>query len=440
LLSRWATAPAVADWQRFGAGRFRWYHLLALSQGIVAVMTGFDVVIPFALAIGCPPALTPLLGMLALAGGMAPLVLPNLLKHADGNLRWLTIALSAAGETRGLLLAGLVVLLAAGVIGSLPVLLLVIVIVGLSGVLGSMVSTNLLSWHSAVLAETERRLVVPRLMSISLAAGALLLLPTALLMDGLVAHFGLIVYAVPFAIAGVFGLVELFVQARLPRPGRVRVPESALTADAPPPPQMASFVRSSVINAVGMGIAPYTSVYAIVVLGLSPGFTMAMGAVSLLTQVAASAWAGGRLTRGSSGQMLRSSFGVRAWAMALPVLAIPGLVFAPALLMASAVLGAIGFVNGTLAANERLFRLINGPAVLRQYGRFTAATSGAMTAGQLASMIVIGAGGAFGYGAYAGLYGISTGLRMVAYRKAAPKADALPAIRADALPAAAPPA
>jgi hypothetical protein len=100
LLSHWTSAPAVADWQRFGTARFRWYHLLALSQGIVAVMTGFDVVIPFALAIGCPPALTPLLGMLALAGGMAPLVLPNLLKRADGNLRWLTIVLSAVGETR----------------------------------------------------------------------------------------------------------------------------------------------------------------------------------------------------------------------------------------------------------------------------------------------------------------------------------------------------
>src|SRR6187549_2782572 len=169
------SAPAVDDWQRFGAGRFRWYHLLALSQGIVSVMTGFDVLIPFALAIGCPPALTPLLGMLSLAGGMAPLLLPNLLRRADGNLRLLTMVLSTMGETRGLLLMVLVILLAAGVVGTLPVMAFVIFIAGLSGVLGSMVSTNLLSWHSAVLPETERRLVVPRLMSISLAIGALLL-------------------------------------------------------------------------------------------------------------------------------------------------------------------------------------------------------------------------------------------------------------------------
>ena len=338
LISRWTSAPAMEDWQRFGAGRFRWYHLLALSQGIVAVMTGFDVLIPFALAIGFPPALTPLLGMLSLAGGMAPLLLPNLLKRADGNLRLLTIALSALGETRGVFLALLVILLAAGSLTALPVMLFVVVIVGMSGVLSSMVSTNLLSWHSAVLPEHERRLVVPRLMSISLAVGALLLLPTALLMDSLVERFGLIIYAVPFGIAGAFGVVEIFVQSRLPRPGRVRVPESALTADAPPPPGMSAFVRSSVVNAVGMGIAPYTSVYAIVVLGLTPGFTMGMGAISLLTQVAASAWAGSRLTRGSSTRMLRSSFGIRALAMALPIVALPGLLIAPALLIASVML------------------------------------------------------------------------------------------------------
>jgi hypothetical protein len=276
-------------------------------------------------------------------------------------------------------------------------------------------------------------------MSISLAIGALLLLPTALLMDGLVAQFGLIVYAVPFGIAGVFGLVEIFVQSRLPRPGRVRVPESALTADAPVPPQMGSFVRSSVINAVGMGIAPYTSVYAIVILGLTPGFTMAMGAVSLLTQVAASAWAGGRLTRGSSSRMLRSSFSIRALAMALPLLALPGLAVAPLLLMASVVLGAIGFVSGTLAANERLFRMINGPAVLRQYGRFTAATAGAMTGGQLVSMVAIAVGGPFGYASYAGLYGASTGLRLLAHRVAAPKPEVVAAGPADAIAVALPP-
>jgi hypothetical protein len=36
-VSAWTSAPAVADWGRFAAPRFRWYHLLALSQSIVDV-------------------------------------------------------------------------------------------------------------------------------------------------------------------------------------------------------------------------------------------------------------------------------------------------------------------------------------------------------------------------------------------------------------------
>jgi hypothetical protein len=417
------SGPALADWRLFATGRFRWYHLLALSAGIVGVLTGFDVVIPFALAIGCPPAVTPLLGMLALAGGVAPLVLPALLERSGGNLRGLTILISTVGETRGLWLALLVLLLAGGLLAPLPAMLLLIVLIAVSGVLGPMVGTSLLTWHSAVFDEDDRRLVVPRLMSVSLAVGAMLLLPTALLMDGLVRQFGLVVYAVPFGLAGLFGVFELLVQARLPRPGRVRVPASALSAPVPPPPAMAQFLRSSMLNSLGMGVAPYLSVYALVVLGLTPGFTMAMGAVSLLTQVAASAWAGSRLTRGSSSRMLRFSFGIRAWAMAAPLLALPGLFLAPVLLMLSAVLGAIGFVSGTLAGNERLFRLINGPAVLRQYGRYTAANAGAMTIGQLASGFALAAGGELGYLLYGGLFAASTGLRVVAYRVAAPRAE-----------------
>jgi hypothetical protein len=417
----------LSDWQRFAASRFRWYHLLALSQGIVAVITGLDVLIPFVLAIGCPPAVTPLLGILPLAGGMAPLVLPALLTRTDGNLRWLTLMLSAVNETRGLLMALLVVLLAAGALPAPVVLVAIIAITGTSGVLGSMVSANLLSWHSAVLTESDRRLVVPRLMSISLAIGAMLLLPTALLMDALVHQFGLVVYAVPFGVAGLFGVIELLVQWHLPPPGRVRVPPSALSAEAHRTPAFNQFLSSSLVNALGMGIAPYLSVYAIAVLGMTPGFTMAVAAIGMLTQLITSALASARLTRGSSSQMLRFSFAIRAGAMAAPMLALPGVAFAPLLLVLSSMLGAIGFVSGTLAANERLFRLINGPAVLRQYGRYAATTAGAMTFGQLVSGGALAVGSAFGYPVYAGLYAASTGLRIVATRMAAP--NRLPAGR-----------
>jgi hypothetical protein len=51
-----------------------------------------------------------------------------------------------------------------------------------------------------------------------------------------------------------------------------------------------------------------------------------------------------------------------------------------------------------------------------------------MTVGQLASMVAIAAGGSFGYAAYAGLYGASTGLRLLAHRVAAPPAEPVPAV------------
>ncbi len=411
---------ALAEWQRFAGRRFRWYHLLAIAQGIVAMMTGFEVLIPFALSIGCPPAITPLLGILPLAGGMAVLAMPRMLTRTDGNLRGLTMLISSVAETRGLMLVGVVLLVVADVLPTPLAVLLLFVVVGVNGVLAAMVGSNLLTWHSAVLGEDDRRLVVPRLMSVSLAVGALLLLPMALVMDVLVDAFGVIVYVIPFGLAGVFGLVELVVQRNLPRPGRVHVPVAALTGRVAQPPALRQMMRASVANALGMGAAPYVSVYAIAVLGLSAGFTMAMAALGTLTMVGASAVAGSWLTRGSSARLLRFSFAVRAAAMAAPVLALPGLAFAPLLLLLSSVLGAIGFASGTLAGNERLFRLINGPAVLRQYGRYTAANAGAMTSGQLLSGATLALGGGFGYPVYAVLYTLSTALRLVAYRMMAP--------------------
>ena len=59
---RWAqpSSPALADWRRFFDPRFRAFHVLAVLQGLM-VLAGFEVVIPFAIDIGCPPALTALL-------------------------------------------------------------------------------------------------------------------------------------------------------------------------------------------------------------------------------------------------------------------------------------------------------------------------------------------------------------------------------------------
>jgi len=431
---------ALAEWQHFGGRRFRWYHLLAVCQGIIGIMTGFDVLIPFALEIGAPPAITPLLGMLPLAGGMAVLAMPRMLARTDGNLRGLTMLISAMTETRGFMLVLIVLLVISGVLPTQLSVFLLLVVVGVNGVLAAMVGSNLLTWHAAVLGEQDRRLVVPRLMAVAMAIGALLLLPMALVLDALVDAFGLIVYVVPFGLAGVFGVVELMVQWNLPRPGRVQVPASALAGRTERPLDLTQFMRASVLNALGMGVAPYVAVYSIAVLGLTPGFTMAMAAVGILTMVVASVVAGSWLTRGSSARLLRFSFAIRAGAMAAPILALPGMAFAPLLMMLSSVLGAIGFSSGVLAANERLFRLINGPAVLRQYGRFTATNAGAMTAAQLASGTALALGGSFGYPVYAGLYAISSGLRLVAMRVISPRPVPADQPTPRALPAAALPA
>jgi len=417
--------PTVDDWRRFGDPRFRVYHYLALCQGVVSVLAGFDVVIPFALAIGVPPFLAVLMGVVPLAGGMAQLVMPRLLDRTDGNLRGVTILLAALSEPRGLYLALLALLVASGLIVGPLAFFALAALVAITSVLSSVAASNLLSWYSAVLPEQDRRLV-PRMMAVSLAIGALLLLPMAAVLDALSHQVGLLAYALPFLVSGALGIAEVAVLVRLRHPGRVVVPPAAVAADgeADSAPDLRRFLRVSAINALGMGFAPSMSVFMISILGLSAGFSMTVGAIGTLTMVVAAATAGSRLARDSAERMLRRSFGFRAVAMALPLLALPGAAWAPWLMIGTSILGAIGFSSGQLAANERLFRLIHGPAVVRHHARYLARTSGAMTLGQLIGAGVIAVGVPFGYPAFALLYGVSSVIRVVAYRQAAPVATA----------------
>jgi hypothetical protein len=408
---------AIDGWRRFGDPRFRTYHYLALTQGVVGILAGFDVVIPWALAIGCPPFLAVLLGVLPLAGGMAQLVVPRLLDRTNGNLRALTIFIAAIAEPRGLYFAALAVAAAAGLISGPVVLLALAVLIGVTSLLSSITGANLLSWHSSVLPDQDRRLVVPRLMAVSLAIGALLLLPIAVLLDSLVHMVGLYAYALPFVISGVLGLAEIWVLFRLRHPGQVIVPPAAQTAESEPTPELNRFLRSSGVNALGMGITPALSVFIISVLGMTAGFSMMVGAIGTLTMVVAAAFYGDRLARSSSSRMVRNSFGIRAIAMAAPLLALPLPAFAPAFVIATSMLGAVGFASGQLAANERLFRLIRGPAVIRHHARYLARTSGAMTLGQLFGAGVIAVAGPV-LPAFAGLYAASSAIRVVAFRLA----------------------
>lgn len=417
---------AIDGWRRFGEPRFRNYHYLALAQGVVGVLAGFDVVIPWALAMGCPPFAAILLGVLPLAGGIAQLTVPRLLDRTSGNLRGLTILIAAAGEPRGLYFAALAALFAAGIVSGPVALVALAVMLAITSVLSSVTGANLLSWHSAVLPDEDRRLVVPRLLAVSLAIGALLLLPMALLLDTLVRAIGVYAYALPFVVSGVLGLVELWVLFRLRHPGQVIVPPAAHTADNEPTPDLNRFFRSTTINALGMGITPSFSVLIISVLGMTAGFAMMTGAIGTLTMVVAAAFFGDRLTRGSSSRMLRGSFGIRAMAMTAALLTWPLPTLAPVLIIAASMLGSIGFASGQLAANERLFRLVRGPQVVRHYARYLARTSGAMTVGQLFSAGVIAVSGPVAP-AFAGLYGASALIRVFAFRDARPTIPDVPA-------------
>ena len=409
---------AIDGWRRFGDPRFRTYHYLALAQGVVGVLAGFDVVIPWALAMGCPPFAAILLGVLPLAGGMAQMVVPRLLDRTGGNLRGLTILIAALGEPRGLYLATLAALYAAGLLSGPVALIALAVLIGVTSLLSSITGANLLSWHSAVLPDQDRRLVVPRLMAVSLGIGALLLLPIAALLDSLVHVVGMYAYALPFILSGVLGLAEIKVLFRLRHPGVVIVPPRSVTAGVEPAPELDRFLRSTAINALGMGITPALSVLIISVLGMTAGFSMMVGAVGTLTMVVAAAIYGDRLARGSSSRMLRRSFAIRAAAMTAPLLVLPLPALAPVFVIATSMLGAIGFASGQLAGNERLFRLSSGPAVVGHYARYLARTSGAMTFGQLVGAGVIAVSGPV-LPAFAGLYAGSALIRVVAYRVAA---------------------
>ncbi len=415
---RWAGRSATLDdWRRFFDPRFRTFHRLALLQGLM-VMAGLEVVIPFAIDIGCPPALTALLGALPVAGGMAQLAVPRLLARTDGNLRGLTVLATAVGEARGVAYCLVAVGIALGLLSGVPALLLLATVIGLAGIASSVSGANLLAWYSAVLSDEDRRLVVPRMTVLVMAVAALLLLPMGIGLDWLAGHFGVGVYAVFFGLTGLVGIAEVVQVRRLPGPGRVIVPPREMAGDAPETDAERQFLRVSMLNALGMGLTPYFSVYAMSVLGLSAGFALTMSAVGQMTMVVGAAVGGGILARGSSSRLLRQSFAIRAIALALPVLALPGTFTAPLLMYATASLAAIGFAIGQLASNERLFRLVRGPTVIRQYGRMLFRSSAAMTTGQLVGGVVLAVGSPLGYPAFAVLFGASAAMRVIAYRAA----------------------
>jgi hypothetical protein len=384
--------PAVTDWRAFAARPYRPFRLLAIAQGFIGALTGPAITIPLLLALGAHPALATFLAVLPAAGTMAQRWLPSWLDRTDGNLRGLVILFATIGEPRGLLLAGVVALVAVGALPAWTAIALIGIISGLLGALGATAFSLQQSWYQIILPDEERRLVAPRLGGITLGIGSVILLPIAFTIDGLVGAVGLWAYVGPLLAAGVAGLVPLAVLRGLPSPGRIRVPrQTPWSSDAHA--RLRRHGNVMTLALLSAGLSPFLSVYAISVLGTGAGFAIAISAISSATLVLSSLYVSSHLRGGSASRLLRRSFLLRGFALFLGLAAHPANPLAPAVLVVVAVLMAAGDTAGQLAANERLFRLATGPSVLAFQSHFGVRNVGAYTGGVAAASMVMLLGG-----------------------------------------------
>jgi MFS family permease len=403
----------MADWRAFASRQYRLFRVIAVAQGFIGALTGPAIMIPLLLALGAHPALATALAVLPAMGTMSQRWLPAWLDRTDGNLRGIVVTLATVGEPRGFLLAAIVALTAAGWLPAGVTIALIGVIGGVLGALGSIAFSLQQSWYQIILPDDQRRLVAPRLGGITLGIGSVVLLPIALLIDGLVAGIGLWAYAAPLLISGLAGIVPLVVLRRLPAPGRIRVPRSMPWSDE----AQSRLRRHGNVMSLALlsaGLSPFLSVYAITVLGTGAGFAIALSAISSGTLVLASLFVSSHLRGGSSSRLLRNSFVLRSAALFLGLAAHPLNPLAPVVLVVVTVLLAMGDTAGQLAANERLMRLATGPNVLAFQSHFVVRNVGAYTGGIAASSLVMLLGG---YPAFAILF-VSSGLVRVAAARA----------------------
>jgi len=378
---------AVDEWRAFAARRYRTYQGIGIGSAAVFALAGDGLTIPLLLALGAAPALATVIGVLPFTFSAAQLLVPSLLRRTDGNLRGVTLAILVVGETRGFMLAAIVLLHVAGLLPAFAAIAGIATIMCLGGAASAIGGANLQAWYGAILSEPERRFVAPRVMGITQGLGAALLLPVALGVQVGLTLVGLSIYAAVFIVAGLAGLAELAAVLRLRRPGRVRV---ARHGERPPlSPQTRSFIRIVTLAAAGAGFGPYLSIYAISVLGQTAGFAILLSAVSAAASLVAATIVGGLLSRGSASRTLRLSFVLRGGGILLGLLAFPGNPIAPLVLLVVAVVVSAGAAAGILASNERLLRLTGGVDLIGAQSRFVAGTATGITVGQMGSAGVL---------------------------------------------------
>lgn len=374
---------ALDEWRAFGDRRFRTYQGIGVGSAAVVALAGDGLTIPLLLALGAPAAVATVIGVLPFTFSAAQLLVPSLLRRTDGNLRGVTLAILAVGETRGFVLAAVVLLHVAGVLPAAAAIGAIAIVMCLGGAASAIGGANLLAWYGAILSEPERRFVAPRVMGITQGLGAILLLPVALGVQAGIGTVGLAVFAAVFVASGLAGIGELAVVVRLHHPGRVRV---ARRGERPPlSPETRSFIRIVTLAAAGAGFGPYLSIYAISILGESAGYAILLSAVSAAASLVAATVVGGLLNRGSSSRTLRLSFVLRGGGILLALFAFPGNPLAWLVLLGVAVIVSAGAAAGTLAANERLLRLTGGIDLIGAQSRFVAGTAAGVTVGQLSS-------------------------------------------------------
>ena len=397
------------EWRVFFGRRYRHYQGIGVTSATVFALAGDGLTIPLLLGLGTPPGFATIIGVLPFALSVAQLLVPGILRRSGGNLRLVTLVMLAVGETRGLLLAAIVVVHAAGLLPTPGAIIAIAATMSVAGAASAIGGANLLAWFGAVLPEPERRFVSPRVMGTTQGLGAVLLLPVALLVQAGLGSVGVVVYAGVFAVAGLVGLAEVAIVARMIRPGRVRVAAGAATAALAP--ETSRFVRIVSIASFGSGLGPYLSIYAMSVLGLSAGFAIVLSAISAGSALLTSTIVGGWLHRGSSSRLLRVSFVLRGGSMIAGLLAFPGNPFAWLVLCGVAGVVSAGAAAGIIAANERLLRLTGGVDLIGAQARYVAGTSLAVTGGQLTSGGLL-AVAPLGYPVFALLFAVSGAFRL----------------------------
>ncbi len=403
--------PRPTRWRAFASRQYRPFQAIAIGQAFTGSYASDALFVPLLLHLGAPPALVVLVGATPVAGAALQAFAPQMLRRLKGDLRRLTLGLALA-EIRGFVLAAIVAGVAAGVISGALGIVLVSTTVAVGQTAGVLSGSNIVLWTAVVLPDGERRLVGPRVGALNMALSTVLLLPAGLILDAGDRAIGLWIYVAFFLVGGTIACLTPLAVSRLPRPGRVLV-DTRSAGGSEMPPAFRRFMDVSVVASIGQGLIPSLSLYALRVLGMSAGFALALSGIGAAGALAGSLATGSFLLGGSSSRVLRASFLIRVAAAVSCAAAIPANPLAPAFLLAGSALFNGAGNAGTLATNERLYRLAPEKSRVHCQSRFvgsTALAAGAGSAVCAAALLVAPAA----WAVYTALYAGSAISRLIA--------------------------